>query len=249
MRHAARLCIMVLLIALPGGGLRAWSANPPQDTSHRALPPQLKELPLVQVRASGPGDVLAVLISGDGGWAALPSGVAGVLARGGVEVVGWNALDYLWKRRTPDEAGRDLETILRASAPWTGRQKVVLVGYSRGADMLPFMVNRLPADLRRQIRLLALIGPSLTVDFKFHVADWWSNASRRTDLPVLPELSKLVGGLRMLCVYGAEEHDSTCPELPQGAAELVRLPGAHHFDGGYEALGELVLKAVQAATS
>jgi type IV secretory pathway VirJ component len=43
------------------------------------------------------------------------------------------------------------DQLRRHEARW-GRRKIVLVGYSFGADALPAIVPRLPADLRGQIR-------------------------------------------------------------------------------------------------
>lgn len=218
-------------------------AHAQQVSTANAPPAAPADLPLELMAPDRPGDLLAVMISGDGGWAPLDKGVAGRLYEGGLPVVGLNALKYFWTRRQPEETSRDLERILRYYLSAWSRRGVVLVGYSRGADVLPFMINGLPEDMRHRIRLIALLGPGQSVDLKFHVADWWSNSRRRTDLPVLPEAEKLLPGTRVLCVYGTDETDSICPSLAPHGAEPVALKGAHHFDGGYDALGEIVLRA------
>ncbi len=245
--------------ASAGSGARALAAAlpaaPPQDTGRAAdRPAEVKDLPLIVAPAAGGvmrsvpnapnGNVLVILVTGDGGWASIDRGVAGVLTDSGVPVVGFNMLKYLWTRRTPDQAGADLERLVRAYAGATGRHEVALVGYSRGADVLPFMVARLAPDVRREIRLVALLGPSRTVDFKFHVADWWTTTNHQSDLPVLPEATRLLGGVRVLCAYGADDGDTICPSLPADSAEIVRLAGSHHFDGAYAELGRRVLQAL-----
>ncbi|HEX9105864.1 MAG TPA: AcvB/VirJ family lysyl-phosphatidylglycerol hydrolase [Longimicrobiales bacterium] len=212
-----------------------------------SIPEQLRDLPLVLVPASGPGSTLAVMISGDGGWAAIDRAVAATLAESGIPVVGLNALKYLWTRRTPDEAAQALARVLRYYLAASGRKEVLLVGYSLGADVLPFMAARLPAELRRQVRLVALLGASQTVDFKFHVAEWFSSSRGRSDLLVQPAVDDLLRDTRVLCVYGAEETDTVCPALVSARAEVVKLEGAHHFDGGYPALGRLILRALEQA--
>lgn len=221
----------------------------PGDTVWTRVPTELKDLPLVLVpsNAPGPGNTFAILISGDGGWAALPRGVSGVLAGGGIPVVGLNALRYFWSRRTPEGAAQDLERILRYYLAAGGRGEVLLVGYSRGADVLPFMASRLSPDLLRHVRLLALLGPSETVQFQFHLADWWSDKKRSSDLEVFPEARRLVGMVPMLCAYGEDEKDSMCPRLAGPRLQAVALKGSHHFDGAYAELGELVLKAISAS--
>ena len=138
----------------------------------------------------GPGgQALAVMISGDGGWAGIDKDVSGALAAKGIPVVGWNSLQYFWTARKPDAAARDLERILRHYLAVWDKQEVLLIGYSFGADVLPFFASRLPADLLGRVRLVALLGPSETADFEFHVTDWLGGGSKGQ--PVLPEVKKL----------------------------------------------------------
>lgn len=202
------------------------------------------DLPLVEVPAKGPErDALAVVLSGDGGWTSLDKEVGGALAARGYPVVGLNSLQYFWKARTPDSAAHDLERILEHYLPAWKKRRAVLIGYSYGADVLPFMANRLPPGLRAQVPLTVLIGPSRSVAFEFHVAEWLG-ASSGKELPVLPEVRKLRGA-RILCLYGEGEKDSLCRELDPGLARLVALPGAHHFGGDYNALAEAIIRELE----
>ena len=216
------------------------------DPLRGACADSLHDLPLVEVPAADEGDMLAVFISGDGGWAAIDRGVTAELTRAGVYVVGLNSLHYFFKTKTPDVTGRDLERIVRCYTNRTGRREVVLVGYSRGAEILPFMVARLSEDVRRETRLVALLGPGQGAQFKFHVVDWWADVHRASDLPVLPEAERFVRTLPVLCVYGADETDTVCPALEKDGAQAVALTGGHHFDGGYDQLGQIVVHALTA---
>jgi type IV secretory pathway VirJ component len=186
------------------------------------------------------GDTLAVVLSGDGGWAGLDREVAVVLAGKGVPVVGWNSLQYFWTARTPDGTARDLARILRHYLAVWNRRDALLVGYSLGADILPFLAARLPADLLGRVRLIALLGPSREASFEFHLSDWLGVGGER-GLPVLPEVRKLAGH-PLLCLYGREEHDSLCPEIEPALGKSLALPGAHHFGGDYDAVAELIVR-------
>lgn len=211
------------------------------STLRRPTAEAVQDLPLVEVPASGHGDALAVIVSGDGGWASLDREIGDTLARSGVPVVGLDSLQYLWTRRTPDEAGRALERILaHYTAAW-GKERAILIGYSLGADLLPFMVSRLPAELKERVGVVALLGPSGRVDFEFHLADWLEESAPSTALPVGPEVAKL-SGMKVLCLYGRDEADSLCPEVDRAVAEPVELPGGHHFGGDYEGIGQRILQ-------
>jgi type IV secretory pathway VirJ component len=208
----------------------------------RATPAtDVADLPLVELRATGtPTGTLAVMLSGDGGWASIDRDIGGQLAARGVDVVGLNSLRYFWTRRTPEGAAADLDRILRHYlAAWDARH-VLLLGYSRGADVLPFLVARLAPDLRSRVSLVVLLGPSRSVDFEFHLSDWVADADRGTELPIRPEVEKL-RGMQVLCIYGQDETDSLCPELGPPLATVLQQPGGHHFGGDYDAVVGRVL--------
>src|SRR4051794_22657136 len=163
-------------------------------------------LPLMEVPAThGTSDTLVVFISGDGGWAAIDREISQVLASHGMPVVGLNALKYFWTKQTPESASRDLATIIdRYLGTWQ-KSRVLLIGYSRGADVLPAMITRLPAETQSKIRMLVLLGPSPKVEFEFHVADWMHNSS--AGLLVKPEVDKL-SLQRIVCLSGEDDRDS-----------------------------------------
>jgi len=202
------------------------------------------KLPLIEVPSTkGASDTLVVFVSGDGGWAAIDKSVAKELADNGMPVVGLNALQYFWTKRTPDSAAQDFQQIChRYLAAWK-KERLLLVGYSRGADVLPFMAARLSPELRSKIRLVALLGPSPTVQFEFHVVDWLHAAA--SGLPVRPEVEKL-NGHRVLCLSGEDDKESLCRGMRSTPTmNVVMLKGAHHFDGGYEKLGQIILEQLK----
>jgi type IV secretory pathway VirJ component len=203
---------------------------------------ELSDLPLVEVPARGaPNGTLAVILSGDGGWASIDRQLGDQLADGGVGVVGLNSLSYFWTRRTPDGAAADLARIVRRyRAAWQA-SRVLLIGYSRGADVLPFLAARLPAELRGTVALVTLLGPGRSTDFEFHLTDWLGGDDPSA-LPTRPEVDKL-RGLHVLCVQGADEDDSLCPELGPEQAERMVLAGGHHFGGDYEAIAARIRTA------
>jgi type IV secretory pathway VirJ component len=200
------------------------------------------DLPIVEVPATeGSSDRLAFIASGDGGWASLDKQVGGVLAARGIPVVGLDTLQYYWRPRSPEESARALERILRHYLAKWQKQRVLLIGYSRGAEVVPFMASRLPHDLADEVDLIALLGPGPQIAFEFHLADWISDSERPNGYPVVPEVEKL-RGRKLLCVYGADEADSICPRLPAGLASLDERPGGHHFGGDYRAIAERILR-------
>jgi type IV secretory pathway VirJ component len=201
--------------------------------------PSVRDLPLVELPAAGGSRTLAVVVSGDGGWANLDRQIGETLSQQGVSVVGVNSLKYFWRARTPDGAAADLSRILRHYMPAWGASRILLVGYSRGADVLPFMVSRLPEDLRDKVKLVALLGFSQRAGFELHLTDFFRGS--RSGLPTVPEIQKL-RGMHVLCMYGSEETDSACRGLSPYLGSGIRLPGGHHFDGAYGEIARSILR-------
>lgn len=244
--------------ATPGGPLRAalcalaagCALAMPRAAACAPAGADVAGLPLVEVPAA-PGadeDAFAVFVSGDGGWAELDRSVSAALAANGVPVAGLNALRYFWTPRTPDGGAADLARIVRHYAARWGKERVVLAGYSRGAGVLPFLAARLPADVRRRVALVALLGPERRVSLAFHLADWLGPWAPEGALEVAPAVAGL-GDMPVLCVYGTEETDSACPRLPPGRARRVAVAGGHHFGGDYAGLAREILRQISAGAA
>jgi type IV secretory pathway VirJ component/protein-S-isoprenylcysteine O-methyltransferase Ste14 len=212
-------------------------ARPPETAVRRSV----ADLPLLELPAPGSiGDTLAVIVSGDGGWAGLDRDVASQLAERGFPVVGLNTLQYFWTPRNPDAAAGDLARLLRAYLAAWKRKDALLIGYSLGAEVLPFMVARLPPDLQAKVRLVALLGPGRGTSFEFRLSEWLGRGGGE-NRPVQPEVAKLKGR-PVLCIYGSgEKATSLCTALSASVATSVALPGAHYLGGDPRAVVVAIL--------
>lgn len=202
----------------------------------------ISDVPLTEVPVTEGPDrpQLAVMLSGDGGWALLDRAVTAELAKNGLPAVGWDSLGYFWKARQPDEVALDLERVLRHYLEAWKKNRIVLMGYSFGADVLPAVINRLPRDLRDRLDLVVLLGLSDYAAFEFRLTNWISDEPSDGDQPVRPELEKQ-GGIKRLCIHGADEEDATCPKLTDLGVIAEKMPGDHHFDEDYPGVAQRIL--------
>jgi type IV secretory pathway VirJ component len=104
--------------------------------------------------------------------------------------------------------------------------------------VLPFLVSRLPPDLRARVALVGLLGLSEQASFEFHVAGWLGVETGHH--PTVPEVARL-GTTPVLCLRGEDEADSACRLLHGAALRTVTLPGGHHFGGDYERIADALL--------
>jgi type IV secretory pathway VirJ component len=228
-RKRALLAAAVLMAAAVAAAAPAQSAD-------------VGTLPLVEARAAAPGHTLAFVISGDGDWAATDRTLAAGLNARRISVVGLKARSYLSRPKTPEQASLDAARVIRHYMAAWGADSVVVIGFSRGADLAPFMVRRLPPELRARVSLLALLSPSTTVGFEFHWSDLVMDTSRPGDLPVLPEVAGLQG-VKVMCVYGAADTHSLCPALPPGQGVL--MAGGHHLGGDTARIAGIIAAEVE----
>jgi type IV secretory pathway VirJ component len=203
----------------------------------------LRGLPLVELPASAPGDLMAVFYSGDGGWRDLDKQIGGILAEHGIATIGVDSLRYFWQEKTPQQVADDLTAILRHYRAAWGREQAILLGYSFGAGILPFAVNRLPPVERATIRQVSLLGLQTFAPFEFHVTEWLGVGGGDAR-PVLPEIAKLDPAL-LQCFYGADEDETACTAPEFDRAERIETAGGHHFDGDYAALAEKIMAGAE----
>ncbi len=210
-----------------------------------AVVPSLEDLPLVEVPARGAErDLLAVLVTGDGGYGVTDRGISEDLASNGIPVVALNSLKYFWVRKTPDIASRDLGRILGHYLSVWRKKRVVLIGYSLGADVMPFMLNGLPENGQSSVTALVLMGPSETVEFEFHLMDWVGRTPGKGSLPVVPEINRVKKDIPVLCVFGQEDDAQVCRRLDPGRTKSISVQAGHRFGRNFAPISAAILEMV-----
>ena len=158
-------------------------------------------------------------------------------------VVGWSTLTYYWHFKSPEQTAKDLERILAYYSKAWQRSRVILVGYSFGAEVILFAINRLAPEYRKMIVGGVMLVPSTSSDFEIHVSDWVSSGNLGK-YPTLPELQK-IRDIPLLCLYSELEDDDLCPLLKdQSNVKLVQLSGGHNFGKQYSLVFKHILQAM-----
>jgi type IV secretory pathway VirJ component len=217
------------------------------SSEHRPPPriADVADLPLIEIPADGAQrDLFAIVLSGDGGWAGIDKGIAAALAAEGIPTVGFNSLQYFWKPHTPEKASADLDRIINHYSLLWKKPQALVIGYSFGGDVLPFMVSRLPQATADRIALLAFLGLSSRTDFQFHLTDWIGGKSSASARPVPPEIEKLKGR-PMVYLYGTEEKDNIAEVVDHQVIKVIPFDGGHHFGSNYQMLTDSILAQIR----
>ena len=199
-------------------------------------------IPVVEVPAGQTTDTVTLFLSGDGGWRDLDRDVAGEMAKLGYPVVGIDTLRYYWQHKTPEQSAADLSELMQHYRQKWGTKRFVLTGYSFGADVLPAIYNRLPAEDQQRIDAVMLLAFARSGSFEIEVEGWLGKEGQ--EAPTGPEMARLPAS-KVVCVYGVEEADESGCTDKTAVGERLKLPGGHHFDANYPALATRLIGEIE----
>ena len=130
------------------------------------------EIPVINIPAVTDGDTIAIFLTGDGGWRKIDKDISAALSSNGMLVLGVDSMRYFWKKRTPEETTDDISVLINSYVDRTGRKKVILIGYSFGADVVPFIINRLDEKTRPKVAGAVLLGLAPDAFFEVSAKEW-----------------------------------------------------------------------------
>jgi len=224
--------IVVLLILLSLGNI-AYALSLPTTVNGKST---LSDLPLLEYSVNGNRNYFVILLTGNGGWRSLVTTLTTYLHKKQVPVVSLNSLKYLWVEKNPQCIARDLERIMGFYSEKWNKSYVVLIGYSMGAEILPFALNNLSEDYLMKIQDVILIAPAQKATFEIAIRDYLYDSD--VGLEILPELKNLkIDTPYCIC---DDKKISLCSLNLENAVEFKVLPGGHHFGYNYETLNRLI---------
>jgi type IV secretory pathway VirJ component len=184
---------------------------------------------------------LIVLFSGDGGWIDFDDKLAIAFASNGYNTVGFNSRSYFWNKKTPRKTANDLAMLMNIYIKEYQSKNVILCGYSFGADVVPFIYNRLPLNLKNKVKSLVLLSPFASTDFEVHTSDLLNIGGDKREFKVFKEVEKIK--VPTYCFYGEQESNRPLIELKRNNFFVDLLPGDHHYKpSSYQIILNSVIK-------
>ncbi len=183
---------------------------------------------------------LVFYLSGDGGFNTFSTSFAIELHHHGYDVFALDSKKYFWKKKTPLQASQDVEKYLKNLISDRENKKIILVGYSYGADVTSFIYNRFDADFKNHIQSITLIGPSQVNDFEIHLEEYISGG-QEYGYSVPAEINR-VKGLPLTIVLSDFEMKYFPIDQITTPSKIVHLPGNHKFNGKTKILADNVLQ-------
>jgi type IV secretory pathway VirJ component len=199
---------------------------------------QSDDLPIQTLKGSDPSKPLILYLSGDGGWNKFSTSFINSLNKQGYSVVALNSRSYFWKKKTPAKAAEEISMLLEKYLKSWKAASFILVGYSFGADVAPFIQSNFNPYILNNLRHTVLMSPSDKTDFEIHVLGMLGFSNSGESVPnQINKLSKPV-----TIVLGTEEKDFPLSSISLKHYQSIFIEGGHHYDGHIE---ELVKKVTQ----
>jgi type IV secretory pathway VirJ component len=245
-RVAPRLALLVAALPLLESAARAGAPEP----SYRKVPTSRGEFDLVVYAPAEPAKPQApesakpqvprpvvLLVSGEGGWKSFDILLSGYLTDDGFWVGGVDAKAYFSEPQ--DDRGllagdmRGYALALNAAAGRPPDAPLILVGYSFGADLAPWIAGA--PGWGGRIHGQLLIGPDKNGSLQYRITEMLGITYKDHSFSVAEAL-KSSAGLPTVFIHGEKDGWDKSPELIAVTAEprkMFSVPGATHHFGGH----------------
>lgn len=200
-----------------------------RKTAHAGLERYDYDLPVILYPSEDlTSKKLIFIFSGDGGWLDFEDELATQYSVQGFHTIGFNSRNYFWTKRTPEELTAHIMLLIRTYSRLYKTNKIYLCGYSFGADIVPFIYNRLPLRAKRRVISLQMLSPFASSDFMVHTADLLNIAGDNKVYKVQPEVEKVT--IPVFCYYGTDEKPKPLSEIRRSNFNLIQVPGDHRYE-------------------
>jgi type IV secretory pathway VirJ component len=199
--------------------------------------------PIIITKAAKTNDTgpIVFFISGDGGWYKFEQSISDELAVYGIPTIGLDTKIYFHNHRTPEETTDDIYSCLSYYCREMQKQNIVFIGYSLGAELLPFIINRLPSEMKDRVKMYVLLSPASTTDFEVHLSDRLGISNSHDTYLVIEEIRK-IPLIPAVCIFGSEEKTNVPSMLSGTKVKIIIIPGDHH----YKFDSDLIVKTMKA---
>ena len=200
---------------------------------------QTTDFPIKEWKAS-PQTAFVFLISGDGGFNSFTTELCTTINKAGYDITSLNAKSYFWNKKTPEQTTTDIVNYIESQLLNRKNQQIILVGYSFGADLIPFIVNRFPENIRKKLVSAVMLSPSTSTDFEIHLSDMFGSPKKRS-MDVIAEINKMTNQ-KTAIIFGDDEDDFPKKDILQRNVVIESLPGGHHYDGNTAEVAKTMIK-------
>ncbi|MGE5394539.1 MAG: AcvB/VirJ family lysyl-phosphatidylglycerol hydrolase [Candidatus Saccharibacteria bacterium] len=202
-------------------------------------------LPSAQNEDSKP---MVFLISGDGGWTSFDHTLGESMAEKGMPVVGLDAQNYFWNLKTPEKCAQEIGQAVEHYLQQWDKKNFILVGYSFGANVIPFIADKMTPELKDALTGLYCLSPNEKADFEIHLMDMLGFGGKRESYNVPNQINKM-RQFTTTCIFGDEEDKSLPERFKEAGAQVITIPGNHHYNNNPARAGQAIVQEAEKSSA
>lgn len=148
--------------------------------------------------------------------------------------------NIFWNEKQPKQVADEISEAVEYYMKLWNRSSFILIGYSFGACVSPFIIPELNSSLKGSLKGIYCFSPDETGDFKIHITDLLNfNTTQKYD--VLSQM-KVIKSWNPICIFGGGETPEKQDRFLKGGIRVEIIPGAHHYDNDYNAVTDIIFK-------
>lgn len=199
-----------------------------------------KSFPVTEWNSNSTKPIIFYL-SGDAGFNTFSKTFSEELHRYGYDVFALNTKKYFWHKKTPLQTAQDSENYLKLITKNRINKKIIIIGFSYGADIAPFIYNRFDPEFKKNIQNVIIIGPSEVNDFEIHLKEYITG-QLEYGYSVIAEINNIKNVPFTLVVSDFERKYFPKKEITIKNYRFVHISGDHHYGGNTKMLADKIVK-------
>lgn len=203
---------------------------------------QQTNLPVKAINSNNATKPLVIYITGDGGWNNFSSAFINQCTASGFPVVSLNARTYFWEKKTPQQTAADINKLALQYAKQWNKKEIILVGYSFGANVMPYVANNLSAEVVPLVKSIVMMSPTKSTDFEVHVPDMLG-LKEYGGYNVADAAAKITKPV--LFVFGIDERSFPVNKFNNKTFQTLYLPGGHHYDSDAKETCSMIMEKLK----
>jgi type IV secretory pathway VirJ component len=201
----------------------------------------ISELPVKTYPSADTSKPIIIYYTGDGGFNSFSTAFAKQFNSRGYPVVSFNCLKSFWKFKAPEQSASEASDLITYYESSWKRTKIILIGYSFGADVLAFIFTRLSKNQTDDVKQIILLSPSNHTDFEVHVTEMLGNNRKGTN-NVPAEINKINQKPILIASGEKEEGGINFNDLKITNYQKITIPGGHHYDSDPAQVVDTIIK-------
>ena len=178
---------------------------------------------------------MLVFITGDGGYNDFSKSLLSYFSQEGYPRLVIDAKKYFWKKKNPQEAGREFERYIDHFKKEWDCDQIYLVGHSFSAGVLPFILSNFSDPLKKSIRHVTYLSPDQYASFEVTVSTMLNWKQKPNGYEVLAEVLKLKQ-FPSTYVFCKEGEEDLVKMFRNAGLKVDVLAGPHNYNRDFKTI-------------